>query len=66
MGDAPPHEGEGVGRIRKTLLLMVFRRLLLSLPKKKKTNLVILVVFLVAVGLWGDVWVMLHPRRATR
>ena len=53
MGDAPPKEGDGVGQIRTNQHLMVFRGLFLSLPMKKTAmaNLVISVVFLVALGL---------------
>ena len=57
MGYAPPQEGDGVGQIRKTIHLMVLRGLFPSLPPKKtaKPNLVISVVFLVALGLWVTV-----------
>ena len=53
MGDAPPQEGEGIGQIRKTLHLMVLRGLLPYSPTKKtaEPNLIIWVVFLVALGL---------------
>ena len=53
MGDVPPQEGEGVGRVRKTEHLMILRGLYPSLPMKKtaEANLVISVVFLVAFGL---------------
>ena len=51
------------------LHLMVYRGLFPSYPTKKmaEPNLVILVIFLVALGpegggLWGDKWVMRHPR----
>ena len=48
-------EGEGVSLVRKTFHLMVLRGLFPSLPRKKtaKPNLVILVVFVVALGLQG-------------
>ena len=50
MGDAPPQESDGVGRVQKTWCLMVLGGLFLSLPMKKtaKPNLVISVVFVVA------------------
>ena len=53
MGDALIQEGEGAGQIQKTWCLMVSGGLFLSLPMKKmaKPNLVILVVFVVALGL---------------
>ena len=55
MGDALPQEGDRVGQNRKTLHLMVLRWLFPSLPKKNtaEPKVVILVVFLVALGLWG-------------
>ena len=65
MGDAPPHEGDGVGRIKKNLHLMVFRGCSPLFPRKIHPNLVVLVVVLVAEGLWGDGRVMLHSKRAT-
>ena len=71
MGGAPPKEGDGVGRIRKTKHLMVLRGLFPSLPMKKvhKPNLLILMVFLVAWGskggIRGDGWVMYHPSFVT-
>ena len=55
MDDAPPQEGVREGQIRKTLHLTVFRGLFPSLPTKKTTepNLLILVVFFVALRLLG-------------
>ena len=48
-----PQEGDGVGQNRKTYHLMILRELYPSLPMKKNAtaNLVISVVFLVALGL---------------
>ena len=53
MSDVPPKEGTRVGQIRKTKHLMVLRGLFPSFLTKKtaKSNLVIMVVFLVALGL---------------
>ena len=53
MGDAPPQEGDGVGQFRNTSHLMVLRWLFPYLTTKNtaKPNLVILVVFLVALEL---------------
>ena len=53
MGDAPHQEGDGVGQIRKTLHLMVIKWVFPSLPTENtaKPNLVLSVVFLVALGL---------------
>ena len=55
MGDAPPKEGDGVGRIRETCQVTFLRGLFPSLPmfRHAKQNLVISVVFLVALGLRG-------------
>ena len=52
MGDAPPLEGDGVGRIQKTWCLMVLGGWFMSLPMNKtaKPNLVISVVFVFALG----------------
>ena len=51
--DLPPQKDDGIRQIRKTEHLMVLRGLFPSLPTKKtaKPNLVISVVFLVALGL---------------
>ena len=59
MDDAPPQKGDGVGQIRKTKHLMGLRGLFSSLPTAKtvEPNLVIMVVFLVALGLRGAPWV---------
>ena len=53
MGDLTPQEGDGVGQNRKTYHLMILRELYPSLPMKTtaKANLVISVVFWVALGL---------------
>ena len=53
MGDAPPLEGDGVGRIQKTWCLMILRGRFMSLPMNKtaKPNLVILEGFVFALGL---------------
>ena len=53
MGDAPPQDSDSVGQIKKTVRMMVLRRLFSSLPVKQvgKQNLVIFVVFFVALGL---------------
>ena len=53
MSDAPPKEGTRVGQIRKAKHLMVLRGLFPSFLAKKttKSNLVIMVVFLVTLGL---------------
>ena len=52
-GRCAPQEGEGVGGVRKTQHLMILRGLYPSLPVKERAevNLVISVVFLVALGL---------------
>ena len=52
MSDALPEEGTRVGQIRKTKHLMVLRGLFPSFLTKKiaKSKLVIMVVFLVALG----------------
>ena len=71
MGDAQPQEGYVVGKVRETYLSKGLRGLFPSFPTKKMavSNLVILVVFLIAFctegGLWGDRWVICHPRRVT-
>ena len=61
--DAPPQDSELVGNIGK----MVLRGLIFSLSMGKKAKLIILLVFLVALGLWkvpwGDGWVVHHPGR---
>ena len=53
MSDVPPKEGTRVGQIRKTKHLMVLRGLFPSFLtiKTAKSNLVIMVVFLVALEL---------------
>ena len=53
MGDASLQEDEGVGKILKTHHLMDLRGLFTHFAMKKTTkpNLVILVVFVVALGL---------------
>ena len=53
MGDVPPQDSDGVGHITKTFHLMVLRGRFPSLPTKKMTrsNLVVVVVSLVAWGL---------------
>ena len=55
MGDVPPQEGEGVGRVRKIKHLMISRGLYPSLPMKKtaEANLVISVVFFGIFGCFG-------------
>ena len=55
MDDAPPQKGGGVGQIRNTKHLMGLRGLFSSLRTAKtvEPNLVIMVVFLVALGLRG-------------
>ena len=52
--DAPVQDSELVGNTGK----MVFRGLIfsLSMGKKAKLNLIILLVFLVALGLWRVPW----------
>ena len=52
-GRCAPQEGEGVGGVRKTQYLMIFWGLYPSFPMKKtaEANLVISVVFLVALEL---------------
>ena len=63
--DAPAQDSELVGNIGKMVLwgLIFFS----AMEKKAKPNLIILLVFLVALGLWGvpwgDGWVVHHCRR---
>ena len=51
INDTPPQEGDLVGNIGKMVLwgLIFFS----AMEKKAKPNLIILLVFLVAMGLWG-------------
>ena len=55
MGDAPPLDSDALGQIRETQHLMVLMGLLCSLPAEKtiKPNLVIFLVFWIALGSEG-------------